>query len=73
MMNERVQPVPIVIVEATTRGDQMHTPEAVAAMRRLHQLGWGIKRIAGEGVQNGEGHESVLARHRLRGRAEIAI
>jgi transposase len=26
----------------------MHTPEAVAAMRRLHQLGWGIKRIAGE-------------------------
>jgi transposase len=26
----------------------MHTPEAVAAMRRLHQLGWGIKRIARE-------------------------
>ena len=48
MMNEQVQWVPIVIVEATTRGDQMQTPEAVAAMRRLHQLGWGIKRIARE-------------------------
>ena len=47
-MNEQVQWVPIVIVEATTRGDQMQTPEAVAAMRRLHQLGWGIKRIARE-------------------------
>ena len=47
-MNERVQGVPIVIVETRARGDQMHTPEAVAAMRRLHQLGWGIKRIAGE-------------------------
>lgn len=48
MMNEQVRRVPIVIVEATTRGDQMQTPEAVAAMRRLHQLGWGIKRIARE-------------------------
>ena len=47
-MNERVQGVPIVIVETRARGDQMHTPEAVAAMRRLHQLGWGIKRIARE-------------------------
>lgn len=26
----------------------MQTPEAIAAMRRLHQLGWGIKRIAHE-------------------------
>ena len=47
-MDELVQRVPIVIVETTTRGDRMHTPEAVAGMLRLHQLGWGIKRIARE-------------------------
>ena len=47
-MNEPVRRVPIVIVETTTRGDRMQTPEAVAAMLRLHQLGWGIKRIARE-------------------------
>ena len=47
-MNERVQGAPIITVETRARGDQIHTPEAVVAMRRLHQLGWGIKRIAGE-------------------------
>ncbi len=47
-MNERVQRVPIVIVDTTTRGDRMQTPETVAGMLRLHQLGWGIKRIARE-------------------------
>jgi uncharacterized protein YjcR len=26
----------------------MQMPEAVAAMRRLYELGWGLRRIAGE-------------------------
>ena len=30
------------------KGDEMQTPEAVAAMRRLYELGWGLRRIAGE-------------------------
>ena len=30
------------------KGDTMQTPEAVAAMRRLYELGWGLRRIAGE-------------------------
>jgi transposase len=30
------------------RGDDMVTPDAVAAMVRLHELGWGAKRIARE-------------------------
>lgn len=28
--------------------DEIQTPEAVAAMRRLYELGWGLRRIAGE-------------------------
>ena len=28
--------------------DEMQTPEAVAAMRRLYERGWGLRRIAGE-------------------------
>ena len=30
------------------RGDEMRTPDEVAAMLRLKALGWGIKRIARE-------------------------
>ena len=30
------------------KGDEMQTPEAVAAMRRFYELGWGTRRIAGE-------------------------
>jgi DNA-directed RNA polymerase specialized sigma24 family protein len=30
------------------RGDQMRTPDEVAAMLRLQALGWGERRIAGE-------------------------
>src|ERR1700737_4792383 len=30
------------------RGDMMVTPDEVSAMVRLHELGWGLKRIAGE-------------------------
>src|SRR3954471_11741936 len=30
------------------RGDEMRTPDEVAAMLRLKELGWGIKRIARE-------------------------
>lgn len=30
------------------KGDEMQTPETVAAMRRLYELGWGLRRIAGE-------------------------
>ena len=30
------------------KGEAMQTPEAVAAMRRLYELGWGLRRIAGE-------------------------
>lgn len=30
------------------RGEVVQTPEAVAAMRRLHELGWGTRRIARE-------------------------
>ncbi len=29
------------------KGDEMQTPEEVAAMRRLYELGWGLRRIAG--------------------------
>ena len=61
MMNERVGGAPIVIVEASARGDQMHTPEAVAALRRLHPLGGGIKRIAGE-----LDYSAHMVRHSLR-------
>ncbi len=31
-----------------SRGEVVQTPEAVAAMRRLHELGWGTRRIARE-------------------------
>ncbi|MCP5126281.1 MAG: IS21 family transposase [Gammaproteobacteria bacterium] len=30
------------------KGDEMQTPETVAAMRRLYELGWGARRIARE-------------------------
>lgn len=30
------------------KGDEMQTPEAVAAMRRFYELGWGARRIASE-------------------------
>src|SRR5438309_594231 len=30
------------------RGDVMLMPDEVSAMVRLHELGWGLKRIAGE-------------------------
>ena len=40
------QPVPQAEV---LRGDEMRTPDEVAAMLRLKALGWGIKRIAGGG------------------------
>lgn len=33
---------------ANGRGDLMEKPEDVAAMVRLHELGWGLRRIAGE-------------------------
>ena len=36
------------VVMTTLQGDLMQTPETVAAMKRLHELGWGIKRIARE-------------------------
>ncbi len=36
------------VVMTTLQGDLMPTPETVAAMKRLHELGWGIKRIARE-------------------------
>jgi hypothetical protein len=39
------QPVPQAEV---LRGDEMRTPDEVAAMLRLKALGWGIKRIARE-------------------------
>src|SRR3954468_3295691 len=39
------QPVPRAEV---LRGDEMRTPDEVAAMLRLKALGWGIKRIARE-------------------------
>ena len=32
----------------TKRGETMREPEEVAAMLRLHALGWGAKRIAAE-------------------------
>lgn len=32
----------------TRKGTIMQTPEAVAAMKRLYELGWGLRRIAGE-------------------------
>ncbi|MCB1769615.1 MAG: hypothetical protein KDJ31_07955 [Candidatus Competibacteraceae bacterium] len=39
----------ILLPEITVwKEDRMQTPEAIAAMRRLHQLGWGIQRIAHE-------------------------
>src|SRR5215469_11759652 len=34
--------------ELAPRGDVMLTPDEVSAMVRLHELGWGLKRIAGE-------------------------
>jgi transposase len=39
-----------ILLPVTTirKGDVMQTPEAVAAMRRLYELGWGVRRIAGE-------------------------
>ena len=39
-----------ILLPVTTvgKGDMMQTPEAVAAMRRLYELGWGLRRIAGE-------------------------
>ena len=46
-MNEHSQTVPNLGM-TIPRGDVMHTPEAVAAMRQLRDLGWGIKRIARE-------------------------
>jgi uncharacterized protein YjcR len=34
--------------EELLRGDEMRTPDEVAAMLRLRSLGWGTKRIAAE-------------------------
>ena len=39
-----------ILLPVTTvgKGDMMQTPEGVAAMRGLYELGWGMRRIAGE-------------------------
>lgn len=39
-----------ILLPVTTirKGDVMQTPEVVTAMRRLYELGWGLRRIAGE-------------------------
>lgn len=45
----KVSMLRVPILETMNRkGALMQTPEAVAAMMRLHELGWGIKRIARE-------------------------
>ena len=44
-MKSQTIPLPKITIR---KGDEMQTPEAVAAMRRLYALGWGARRIASE-------------------------
>ena len=47
------------------RGDVMVEPEAVSAMLRLTQLGWGTRRIAAElGVSRGTVKDYITAENR---------